>query len=162
TFALEYDSAFEMVEPYGVFKKSFDNHTYVATQFESIYARRAFPCFDEPDSKVPWQLTLDVPSALIAVANTPVASETALDAGTKGVAFAPSKPLPSYLVAFGVGPFELVDAGKTRSGTPIRIIALKGRANDTRWAAETSGRVIQLLEDYFGMPYPYEKLDQLT
>jgi cytosol alanyl aminopeptidase len=159
---IEYDGAFDGVEPVGIYKRTFEENAYIATQFESIYARRAFPCFDEPDNKVPWQLTLDVPEALLAVANTPVVAEHAVGNGTKRVAFAPSKPLPSYLVAFSVGPYELVDAGKTRSGTPMRIVAVKGRAKDAQWAAETTPRIVQLLEDYFGTPYPYEKLDQLS
>jgi alanyl aminopeptidase len=162
TIALDYGGAFETVDQVSAFKRTFEGNAYVETQFESIYARRVFPCFDEPDNKVPWQLTLDVPSALVALANTPVASKTALGSGTQRVVFAPTKPLPSYLVAFGVGPFEIVDAGKTRNGTPIRIIALKGRTADARWAAETTPRIVELLEDYFGTPYPYEKLDQLT
>jgi alanyl aminopeptidase len=162
TIALDYRGAFDLVDGVGAYKKSFDDVAYVETQFESIFARRVFPCLDEPDSKVPWQLTLDVPKDLVAVANTAPTGETALDAHTRRIAFAPTRPLPSYLIAFGVGPYELVDAGKTRSGTPIRIIALKGRAGEARWAAETTSRIVQLLEDYFGTPYPYDKLDQLS
>ena len=162
TLALDYRGALDAVEGVGAYKKAFDDVAYVETQFESIYARRVFPCLDEPDSKVPWQLTLDVPKDLVAVANTRQIGETALDATTKRVVFAPTPPLPSYLIAFGVGPYDIVDAGKTRSGTPIRIIALKGRASEARWAAETTPRIVQLLEDYFGTPYPYDKLDQLS
>ncbi len=162
TIALDYRGAFDLAEGVGAYKKTFDDVPYISTQFESIFARRVFPCIDEPDSKVPWQLTLDVPAQLVAVANTAAVSETAQGAGVKRVVFAPTKPLPSYLIAFGVGPYDLVDAGKTRSGTPIRIIALKGRANEARWSAETSARIVQLLEDYFGIPYPYDKLDHLA
>ena len=162
TIALEYGGAFDLVDGTGAYKKTVDDAAYIETQFESISARRVFPCVDEPDNKVSWQLTLDVPTILVAVANTAATGETAQGAGTKRVTFAPTRPLPSYLVAFGVGPFDVVDAGKTRSGTPIRIIALKGRANEARWAAETSGRIVGLLEDYFGTPYPYDKLDQLS
>jgi len=162
TIALDYRGAFDLVEGTGAYKKTFDDVPYISTQFESIFARRVFPCIDEPDSKVPWQLTLDVPERLVAVANTAAVSETAQGAGGKRVVFAPTKPLPSYLIAFGVGPYDIVDAGKTRAGTPIRIIALKGRAGEARWAAETSAHIVQLLEDYFGIPYPYDKLDQLS
>jgi len=162
TIAIDYTGGFDLADGTGAYKVVSDGDAYVETQFESMYARRAFPCLDEPDSKVPWQLTLDVPRGLVAVANTTTTGETVLDAQTKRIAFAPTPPLPSYLVAFGVGPFELVDAGKTRSGTPIRIVALKGRANDARWAAETTPRIVQMLEDYFGTPYPYDKLDQIS
>ncbi|MGH9884223.1 MAG: M1 family metallopeptidase [bacterium] len=162
TLSVEYTGVFDTTEGTGAYKRTFDDAAYIETQFESISARRVFPCFDEPDNKVPWELTLDVPKALIAVANTAQTGETAVDASTKRVTFAPTKPLPSYLIAFGVGPFELVDAGKTRAGTPMRIIALKGRAHEAKWAAETSARIVQMLEDYFGARYPYEKLDQMS
>jgi alanyl aminopeptidase len=162
TISLDYRGAFDLVDGVGAYRKTFDDARYVETQFESIFARRVFPCLDEPDSKVPWQLTLDVPKDLVAVANTTPTSDTALDATTRRVVFSPTRPLPSYLIAFGVGPYEVVDAGKTRAGTPIRIIALKGRAGEARWAAETTPRIVQLLEDYFGTPYPYDKLDQLS
>src|SRR5262249_44105565 len=132
------------------------------TQFEAVYARRTFPCFDEPDNKVPWQLTLDVPAKLVAVANSPAASEAPLPGDKKRVEFAPTRPLPSYLVAFGVGPFDIVDAGKTRRGTPVRIVALAHRAADAAFAAKTSAKLIDYLEDYFGSPYPYPKMDMLT
>ena len=162
TLMLEYTGDYDLVSTAGAFKQVVAGQPYVYSQFESTYARRAFPCIDEPDSKVPWQLTLDVPRALVAVSNTAVAKETPLGADRKRVEFAATKPLPSYLVAFGVGPFELVDAGRTRTNQPIRIIALKGRAADAAWAAKSTGRIVEILEDYFGTPYPYEKLDMLA
>ena len=150
TLALDYRGSFDLDEGTGAYKRTFDGAAYVATQFESTSARRVFPCFDEPDNKVPWQLPLDVPKALVAVTNTPPTSEIALDARTKRIEFARTRPLPSYLLAFGVGPYQIVDAGKTRSGTPIRIVALQGRANEARWSAETTAKIVQLLEDNFG------------
>ena len=162
TIAMEYSGGFDLVQGTGAYRHAFDGVPYIETQFESISARRVFPCLDEPDSKVPWQLTLDVPRDLVAVANTAATGETAVDATTRRVSFAPTRPLPSYLIAFGVGPYEIVDAGKTRAGTPIRIIALKGHAREAKWAAETSAKIVQLLEDYFAIPYPYDKLDQLA
>ena len=76
--------------------------------------------------------------------------------------FARTRPLSSYLIAFGVGPFDVVDAGKTRRGTPVRIVTLAHRGGDAAYAAKTSAKIIDLLEDYFGSPYPYEKMDMLT
>src|SRR6185503_5480843 len=87
TVAVEYTGSFDVVEGNGAYKRVFDDAPYIETQFESISARRVFPCFDEPDSKVPWQLTLDVPRQLVAVANTVQTGETALDAKTKRVSF---------------------------------------------------------------------------
>ena len=128
TIAIDYAGDFDRVNTTGVFAQTVADHTYVFTKFEAIYARRVFPIIDEPDVKVPWQLTLDVPAHLVAVANTPPQAETAITATTRRVAFAPTRPLSSYLIAFAVGPFELVDAGKSRHGTPIRIITQARRA----------------------------------
>ncbi len=76
--------------------------------------------------------------------------------------FAQTKPLPSYLVAFGIGPFDVVQAGKTKSGVPVRIIVPKGHAAEAAYAAQTSARVLDLLEDWFGIPYAFGKLDVLA
>jgi alanyl aminopeptidase len=162
TLAFEYTGELDPVNTSGAFKQTVAGESYVFTQLEAIFARRVFPSFDEPNVKVPWKLTLDVPKALVAVANTPQESETALDANTKRVEFAVTKPLPTYLVAFGVGPFDIVDAGKSKRGTPLRMITLKGRSADVAYAAQTSPKILDAVEDYFGMPYPYEKLDMLT
>jgi alanyl aminopeptidase len=159
---LEYTGEVDRVNTDGLFEETAGGAPYVYTQHEAIYARRTFPCVDEPDSKVPWQLSLDIPDKLAAVSNTPIASELPDDHGRKRVTFAQTKPLPAYLVAFGVGPFEFVDAGKTKSGIPVRIITLAGRAAEAAYAAKVTPHIVDLLEDWFGMPYPFEKVDLLT
>jgi alanyl aminopeptidase len=162
TLAIDYSGVYDELNTTGAFKQTVRGAAYVYTQFEALYARRVFPCFDEPDNKVPWKLTLDVPAALVAVSNTPVAHEEALGNARKRVEFAATKPLPSYLIAFGVGPFDVVDAGKTRSGVPVRIVTMHDRAPEAAWAAKTSARIIDLLEEFFGSRYPYEKMDMLA
>ena len=97
----------------GIFALQDGGDWYAMTQFEAVSARRAFPCFDEPGFKVPWQLTLRVPRPLVAVSNTPVSSETDVGDGMKAVRFAETRPLPSYLVAFAVGPWQTVDLGRS-------------------------------------------------
>jgi alanyl aminopeptidase len=158
----EYTGVLDDVNTTGAFRQTVHGASYVFSQFEAIYARRVFPCFDEPDVKVPWQLTLDVPDGQLAVANTAATSDTALGDGRHRVVFAPTKPLPSYLIAFGVGPFDVVPAGATKRGTPVRIVTLNGRAADAAYAVKTTARLVDLLEDWFGIPYPYDKLDMLT
>src|SRR6185312_8548316 len=76
--------------------------------------------------------------------------------------FARTRPLPSYLIALGVGPFEIVDAGKTKSGVPVRIVTLAGHTADAAWAAKVTARALDLLEEWFGIPYPYDKADMLV
>jgi alanyl aminopeptidase len=70
--------------------------------------------------------------------------------------------LPSYLIAFGIGPFDLVPAGQTKSGVPVRIVAPKGRAADAAYAAQNTARIVDLLEDWFGIPYAFGKLDMMA
>ncbi len=160
---LAYTGRIESKDTEGVFHQKEGGDWYAFSQFEAIYARRAFPCFDEPSFKTPWQLTIHTPKGAIAVSNTPVTSETAEPGGGRKFVFAPTKPLPSYLVAFGVGPFDVVNAGTAgRNKVPIRMIVPKGRAADARWAVESTGPILDQLEKYFDIPYPYEKLDNLV
>jgi cytosol alanyl aminopeptidase len=161
TLAIDYTGEYENVSTTGAFKQTVRGDSYVYTQFEALYARRVFPCFDEPDSKVPWQLTLEVPARMVAVSNTPVVREQAVGE-RKRVEFGQTTPLPSYLIAFGVGPFDIVDAGKTASGTPVRIVTMRGRGPEAAWAAKTSAKLLDLLEEFFASKYPYEKMDMLT
>jgi len=132
---------------------------YAFTQFEATDARQAFPCFDEPSYKVPWRLTIHTKKELDAIANTPIESERDAPNGMKTVRFAETKPMPSYLVAFAIGPFDFVDAGKTRAGAPIRIVVPRGHAKEVAYPVQATRPLLDLLEDYFGMPHPYEKLD---
>ncbi|MBV8757413.1 MAG: M1 family metallopeptidase, partial [Deltaproteobacteria bacterium] len=146
----------------GIYRAQEAGDWYAFTQFEATDARQAFPTFDEPSFKVPWQLTLHTKQALVALANTPVTSEKPEANGMKAVTFAETKPLPSYLVAFAVGPFETLDAGKTSTGAPIRVVFPHGRAADATYPAKVTGELLERLEHYFGTPYPYPKLDLLA
>lgn len=146
----------------GVFRADDSGHPYLWTQFEATLARSAFPCFDEPAYKVPWQLTLHVPSKDRAVSNTPVAQET-VNGNTRTYIFQETKPIPSYLVAFAVGPLEFVDAGVAgKNRVPVRIVVPQGRRAEAKYAAGVSATILARLEDYFGVPYPYEKLDEIA
>lgn len=160
TIAVDFTASIDATKSRGIYSEKEGADVYAYTFFEPIDARRAFPCFDEPSYKVPWQLTFHVKKDHVALANAPVVRETDEANGMKRVELAVSKPLPSYLVAFVVGPFELVDGGTGgRAKTPIRFIVPKGRSAETRWAKEVTPRVVAALEDYFDMDYPYGKLD---
>jgi alanyl aminopeptidase len=163
TLHIQYKGKISPNNSAGIFQGKDGGETYLYTQFESTDARRAFPCFDEPDFKTPWQLTLHVRKSDRAFSNTPQLSETDEPDGMKRVVFAQTKPLPSYLVAAAVGPFEVVDAGTAgRNHVPVRIIAPKGKAGWTKYAAEVTPTIVQRLEDYFGVPFPYEKIDNVA
>jgi alanyl aminopeptidase len=163
TLTVHFTAGLEKTDTTGLFRQEDSGNWYIYSQFESTYARRAFPCFDEPSFKHPWQLTLHVRRDQVAVSNTPVLAEKDEADGMKGVTFTTTPPLPSYLVALGVGPFDIVDAGVAGSQkTPVRIIVPKGKAAEAAWAAEVTGEILGRLETYFGIPYPYGKLDNLV
>jgi len=145
----------------GLFEMREGGRWYAYSQFEPTDARRAFPCFDEPGFKVPWELTLHVPAGDVAVSNSPVLSESAERDGMKAVKFKATPPLPSYLVALAVGPFDVVDAGRA-GNTPVRVIVPHGKGNEAGEAAAAIPELLKLLESYTGLPFPYEKLDSVV
>ncbi|MGO9260354.1 MAG: M1 family metallopeptidase [Bryobacteraceae bacterium] len=160
--AIRYTGEVRHGDTSGVFHAEDGGVSYILTQFEATDARDAFPCFDEPSYKVPWQLTLRIPPQDEAVSNTPAASETS-ESGMRKIAFAETRPLPSYLIAFAVGPFEFVDAGFAgQKHVPVRIVTPKGRAGQAKYAAEVTATILTRLEDYFGIPFPYDKSDQVA
>jgi len=163
TLHVDYQGDVSRKDQQGIFQMKDGGRWYIYSQFEPIYARRAFPCFDEPGYKVPWQLTLHVKKDQMGLSNTPILSETDTGDGMKTVKFAETQPLPSYLVAFAVGDMELVDAGTTgKKNTRVRIVVPRGHSAEAKYAAETTPTIVKLLENYFGIPYPYDKLDEVA
>ena len=162
TLVIDYSGEISSKNERGVFKEKEGGRWYTFTGLAPIEARRAFPCFDEPSFKVPWKVRLKVKRDDMALSNAPAISET-IEGDFKIVQFAETKPLPSYLVNFAVGPFDAVDAGSAggpgKKGTPVRIIVPRGRGAEARFAKEVTVQLVNRAEGYFGIPYPYEKLD---
>ena len=135
---------------------------YLATtQLEATDARRAFPCWDEPGLKAVFDVTLVVPSDLTAISNMPVASETEVRPGVKVVRYEKTPIVSTYLLAFIVGDLDWIehtDAG----GTLHRVWTTRGKVEQGRFALETSVRLLEYLNDYFGIPYPLPKLDHIA
>jgi puromycin-sensitive aminopeptidase len=145
----------------GFYRSQKDGARYAATQFEAADARRAFPCFDEPEFKARFALTLNVPSNLVAVSNGPALSETELGGGRKEVQFAATPPISSYLVAYTVGPYEATPVSHTTTGVPVRVLLPKGMAAKGLYARDAHARSLEYLEDYTAIPYPYVKVDAI-
>jgi aminopeptidase N len=142
----------------GLYRVGEGGKHYAFTQFEPNDARRAFPCFDEPGFKTPYSVTITTPSANLALSNMPLAKrQENLATGLTSYEFRTSPPLPSYLVAFAVGPFEL--APGAQSPVPMRLVALPGKTKLGGLALESGKDLLALLADYFEIPYPYAKLD---
>ncbi len=158
---LAFDGRLSDQDSVGLFRQKVDGRWYAFSDFQPDNARRMAPMFDEPGFKVPWTLSLTVPQALLAVSNTPVAAEEPVPPGRKHLRFATTAPLPSYLLALGVGPFEIVEAGAVGQ-TPLRILTPQGQAGQAAYAAQWSAPVLSALEAWFGSPHPFAKLDQLA
>jgi alanyl aminopeptidase len=148
----------------GLYKVSESGNDYAFTQFEAISARLAFPGFDEPGFKTTFDTTLIVPQNQIAISNTPELSNEIVD-GMRVVHFAPTKPLPTYLIAFAVGEFDVVEwvdlppTDVRQRALPLRGIAVKGKGDQLDYALAGTNAIVTALESYFGTPYPWAKLD---
>jgi alanyl aminopeptidase len=158
TLTMKFHNAYN-TRAISLYKVVTGGHSYLFTQLEDTEAREAFPCWDEPSFKIPWHMTLRVPAADLAVSNTPVASEKR-DGDMKAVVFEATKPLPSYLIAIAVGPFETVPI--PGMGVPGRVITVQGASRMAGDAARAAGPLLKSLERYFGRPYPYAKLDLIA
>ena len=135
---------------------------YLATtQFEATDARRAFPCWDEPACKATFQLTLNIPAHLDAVSNTPILEQAGLDAGFKSIMFGRTPIMSTYLMAFVVGDLSYIEQ-EAANNTTVGVWTTRGKEEQGRFALETSARMLGFFNDYFGIPYPLEKLDHIA
>jgi len=135
-----------------------NNHTLATTQFESTNARRAFPCFDEPALKAIFGVTLVVASDLMAVSCGDETSDTDAGSGRRRVEFADTMLMSTYLVAFVVGDLETTKTVDV-NGTPMRIVHVPGKGHLTDFAMDVAAFSLDFLEDYYGIPYPGDKID---
>jgi aminopeptidase N len=165
TLKFDYSAAFRTGDE-GLFRAKVGKRWYAWTQFEPIDARRMFPGFDEPGFKTPFTVTVTAPKSAKVFANAP-------EIGAKGSgewvvhSFATTKPLPTYLVALGVGPFDVIEtqvpANAVRAQPlPFRVIATQGQAIRMQYAAAQAPKLLTRLETYLNTAYPYEKLDFLA
>src|SRR5437867_692611 len=131
-----------------------------ATQFEATDARRAFPCWDEPDFKAVFSTTLVIDSSLTAVSNTAVQSER-LEGGKKILRFGDTFRMSTYLVAFVVGTIEATEPVSV-GRTPLRVWCVPGKRRLAKFGLEIGAFSLRFFEDYYGLPYPGDKLDLLA
>ena len=142
----------------GLYGANVGPHRFAFTQLEAADARKFFPCFDEPAMKARWKLTVTTSTDNAVIGNARVARTTRGPDGRKTVEFERTPKLSSYLVALAVGPLER--SRPVRAGdTEIRVWHVPGKKGMDRFALECAKETLLRLEDYFALPYPYDKLD---
>jgi puromycin-sensitive aminopeptidase len=130
-----------------------------ATQFEAADARRLFPCFDEPAFKARWALTVRVPEGHTVLGNGRVVKDEK-DGALRKVTFEETELLSSYLIALVVGPLVGTPEEKAE-GIPVRTWALPEKAHLAKFGQDAALQVLPRLQDYFGLPYAFGKVDQV-
>jgi puromycin-sensitive aminopeptidase len=151
---------------HGFYRSSFTaedgtEQVIAVTQFEPADARRAFPCWDEPDYKASFAVSLVVDDKLTALSNAAVLREEPVDGGRRRVRFHETMVMSTYLVAFVVGPFELTPPDDV-DGVPLRVAAVPGKLHLTGFAREAGRHALRFFSQYFELPYPGDKIDHVA
>lgn len=143
-------------------------HYMLSTQFESTDARRAFPCFDEPNLKATFDLGIEIPHDQVALSNMPVKEVLHVDGGaTRFVKFETTPVMSTYLLAWAVGDFEYVEAFTDRTypngkKVPVRVYTTRGLKEQGRWALQHAPKIIDFFSEAFEIDYPLPKSDILA
>ena len=137
--------------------KDNDGRKYAATQLEATDARRAFPSFDEPAYKATFDLVVTADQGMTVISNTKAISDTPGPAGKHTVRFASTPKMSSYLVAMVVGNFEYIEGSS--DGIPIRVYTSPGKKELGAFALDAAENIMRYYNHYFGIKYPYGKLD---
>ncbi|RAH63865.1 M1 family metallopeptidase [Aspergillus aculeatinus CBS 121060] len=156
-----------VVEPVEDTPKEGDFHYMLSTQFESCDARRAFPCFDEPNLKATFDFEIEVPTGQTALSNMPIKDEKAgRKPGLKLVSFERTPVMSTYLLAWAVGDFEYVEAMTERKyqgkSIPVRVYTTRGLKEQARFALECAHRTVDYFSEIFEIEYPLPKADLLA
>jgi aminopeptidase N len=151
-------------QPIGLFAIDYDSGPRRAralyTQFENADARRVIPSWDEPAYKATFTLEATVPAAQMALSNMPAAATRSAGQGLKRIRFATSPTMSTYLLFFAVGDFERLT---TRQGaTEVGVVTRRGISAQARFALESSRDLLREYDDYFAVPYPLPKLDNVA
>jgi puromycin-sensitive aminopeptidase len=141
------------------FPISEQEHRMATTQFEPACARKAFPCFDEPDFKAVFDIRIVCDSKYTVLSNGEVEEVTSLASiGKKMVQFAPTIKMSSYLVAFVIAEFESSKPIKV-GNTEVRVWARPGQIHNANFALKAARMSLNYFGKYFRKPYPGKKID---
>lgn len=145
--------------PLTTFRDPVDGASYCYTLVVPADAHGLFPCFDQPDLKGTFRLALTLPESWSTAANSAETDVQPAGEGRVTRRFAPTRPLPTYLFAFAAGPFDVLPVAD--AAVPMRILLRKSRRAqlEPELLAGMHARALAWLEDYFGIDYPFGKLD---
>jgi puromycin-sensitive aminopeptidase len=133
-------------------------HVIATTQMQATDCRRAFPCWDEPDFKAVFAITLTVDPDLLAISNSPETGRAMREDGKAIVTFGDTMKMSSYLVAFIVGRLEATDPVDV-DGTPMRVVHVPGKGHLAQFGLDAGVAGLRFFETYYDIPYPGEKID---
>lgn len=143
-----------------------DWHYMLSTQFESTDARRAFPCFDEPNLKATFDFSVETPTDQVALSNMPVKGIKPTADGKQLVSFERTPVMSTYLLAWAVGDFEYIEAFTDRryngKQLPVRVYTTRGLKEQGQWALQHAPKVIDFFSEGFDIDYPLPKSDILA
>ncbi|GAB7538015.1 M1 family metallopeptidase [Burkholderia sp. 22PA0099] len=139
----------------------------ILTQLESNFARRWFPGWDEPAFRPTYEVSAEVPSDWRVVSNAPEKQATALSGGYQAVSFEKTPPMPSYLLFFGGGRFDVLEDEFTSplpddKGLHLRIFTPPGMKEQAKPAMEATKQALDYFYRYTGYPLPLTKLDTVA
>lgn len=147
--------------PRGLFVGRAGGRKFAASQFEATDARRAYPCFDQPDMKASFLVTATAPAGDMVISNGRVLSDTpGPGANEHTVRFATTRRISTYLVAIAVGEFDCLEA--EADAVPIRVCTLAGGKPFARFALDAAQSFLRYYDGYFAVKYPFGKLDLLA
>ncbi len=145
------------------------NEQVIATsQMQATDCRRAFPCFDEPDFKAVFDITLIIEPQHLAVSNGPEIERVEQASGKVAVRFAETMPMSTYLVAVVVGPLEATEPvlvprqGDPDRPIPLRIVHVPGKGHLTAFGLDVGAYALSWYQQYYDIPYPTDKCDMLA
>lgn len=164
TLKIAYSGAFDR-NLAGLFKVEEQGQPYVLAKSESIQARSFLPGFDEPGLKATFDISLTIPRGFEAIGNEPIVARAPAGDGMETVHFAPTRPMPTYLLSLAVGPFDVVErpplpANAVReNAVPLRGVARAGRGDAMNVVLDVTPRMLEIFEKELQRPYPFRKLD---
>ena len=149
----------------GLYKVRVGDDNYVFSQFESVDARKVIPSFDEPLFKTPFEVSVTTRAQDRVFGNMQAVETRELGDDMRQTRYAPTPPLPTYLLAFAVGPFDVVEWDAVAASpyrdtpVPLRGITVRGQGERMHFALQRTAPLVLRLEDYFATAYPFDKLD---